>query len=427
MTKVYNQNPEPPAQNKPQVAATLSSSSDAGGVAPLPCLYSNNSIEGELPDEQTRLETVIALADLLTPYRKRQAHTLFSNVHRLIEKEASSINQVGFLTLTFPENVTDPQEAYGRFRSMNTNFLSKWDEVKDWICVKERQGRGAWHYHLVAVFKGDILSGVNFEEIEAKNYKSAGQYLRDLWSELRAKLPEYGFGRSELLPVKSNAEAMGRYVGKYISKHMGQRTEEDKGVRLVNYSRGWVRNSIRFAWHSKNGSEWRRKLKKFADYIGCNEFYQISEKLGPGWAYRYAEEIRNIDFTMLEKGGEVSREYQDRSVPTIKRNKAVRIANEGRVTSFLSEENSVESIMTIEKIKREKARNQSVKDGKITSGMILNQKWFTTDENIEDVKEWARKEKEEIPLQEAFRRKRDLKNKIQAGWQPEKPKGEIPF
>jgi hypothetical protein len=364
--------------------------SDQGEGGDLPCLFSNNSIELENQGAKNnsssdKLETVLALSSLLTPYRKRQAHTLFENVKRLIEKEAQSIDNVGFLTLTFPDNVTDSQDAYSHFRSMNTNFLSKWDEVKDWICVKERQKRGAWHYHLIVVFKGDLRTGVNFEEIEAGNYKSASRYLRGLWAELRARLPEYGFGRSELLPVKSNAEAMGRYVGKYISKHMGQKTEKDKGVRLVNYSRGWIRNSIRMAWYNKNSKEWRRKLQKFADYLGCTEFYQISEKLGPGWAYRYAEEIRMIDFSLLENGGEVSREYQERMNVNLQRKMEVRKIKDREKDSLFSEGKTDELREIRGELKKAADRKKKIGSHKANVEKILSQQWFTTDENIEEV------------------------------------------
>jgi hypothetical protein len=203
------------------------------------------------------------------------------------------MGHVGFLTLTFPDNVTDHTEAYDRFRSFNSNYFSKSTRFGQWVCVKERQKRGAWHYHLVVTLAEDIREGVNFEQFANGNYSSASSFLRETWAELRQKLKEYGFGRSELLPVKSNAEAMGRYVGKYISKHIGARKTEDKGVRMVNYSRGWIKNSCRIAWNTPNAKEWRFKLETFAARHGCTELYQLEEFLCPGWAYKYQQEIFN--------------------------------------------------------------------------------------------------------------------------------------
>jgi hypothetical protein len=37
------------------------------------------------------------------------------------------------------------------------------------------------------------------------------------------------------MAVKSNAEGISRYVGKYISKHVTQRRAEDKGARVVRF------------------------------------------------------------------------------------------------------------------------------------------------------------------------------------------------
>jgi len=270
-------------------------------------LYSNNCIENAQKgsqansNENEKVATIAALTAILSPYHKKVAQTLFLNVQRLITKEAPSVNHVAFLTLTFPDNVTDNKEASKRFHSFRTNYLSKHEEYGQWVHVKERQKRGSWHYHMIVVLKGDIRAGINWEELSAGNYKSASPYLRSLWKDLRENLEKYGFGRSELLPVRSNEEAMARYIGKYISKHMGQREENDKGVRLVNYSQDWVKNSVKFAWNTKNAHEWRRKLAMFAKSLGCSELYQLSEKLGPGWVYKYLDDIIAIDLTILRR------------------------------------------------------------------------------------------------------------------------------
>lgn len=223
---------------------------------------------------------------------------------------------MGFLTITFPDNVTDHKEAYRRFRSFNSNYFAKHESFGEWVHVKERQKRGAWHYHMIVVLKGDIRSGVNWEELAKGNYRSANPFLRSLWKDLRENLENYGLGRSELLPIRSNEEAMARYVGKYISKHMDQREEDDKGVRLVNYSRGWSgRNSVNFAWNTHGSHEWRRKLEKFAKSLGCEEIYQLSEKLGPGWAWKYLDDIMAIDNTLFERGIYCHHENRENIVP----------------------------------------------------------------------------------------------------------------
>lgn len=263
--------------------------------APLLYLYSNNSTESD----KKALECVEAVCSTLSPYWKKSAHNLYSNVSRLISL-APAESFVGFLTLTFSDNVISSVEAQARFNSFNSHFLKKYSHVKDWISVKERQGRGSWHFHLLIVLDVDIQSGLNFEEIKNGVYSSANNDLRGIWRDLREACATYNFGRSELLPIKSNQEAMSRYLGKYISKHLENRENQDKGVRLVNYSQGWIKNSIRFSWFTENSMEWRRKLALFAEYNGCTELYQLSDKLGSGWAYRFIEDIFKIDDIVLQ-------------------------------------------------------------------------------------------------------------------------------
>ena len=268
--------------------------SDAGGSAggALPCLYSNNS--NKEPDLEHRLSCVKSLCGILSPYHKKQAQTLFANVQRLISL-APSLGHVGFLTLTTPDNCTDSKEFQRRWNSFKTGFLSRSYWFHSYIGVYERQTRGAWHLHLVVILPYDIRSGCDFDQFERRNYRTAPAVLRQLWRDLRQVLPRYGFGRHELLPVRSNPEAMGRYVGKYVSKHLGSRKVEDKGKRLVVSSQNWTKNSIKFNWLTEGAREWRRKTEAFAAILGCTEHLDLYKRLGPNWAYMYADIIFNID------------------------------------------------------------------------------------------------------------------------------------
>jgi hypothetical protein len=251
---------------------------------------------------------------VLTPYYRKSAETLYSNVSRLISL-APSINHIGFLTLTFKDNVKDHKEAYKRFRSFNSNFLSPHPDFGEYVCVKERQTRGAWHYHMVVILKHDIRTDFDFDGystwLHTRKLGDSNPYgskqLRSLWSQLYDALPKYGMGKIfSLEPVKSNEEAMSRYVGKYISKHLGARTEDDKGVRLINYSKGWSKNSSKFQWYTPGSMEWRRKLSLFARLNGCEDLYDLTQKLGPRWPYNYLNEIMDIDVTISESAVNLS-------------------------------------------------------------------------------------------------------------------------
>ena len=300
---------------KKQDSPSEKTSQDGGGAAPrvsgegsspLPCLYSNISIEKVT--EQEKKEAILGLASLLSPYSKKVAHTLYVNVERLIA-EAPSLGHLGFVTLTFKENLTDNAEASRRYDILNTNFILKDPRFGIKIAVKEPQTRGAWHYHILVHLSEDIRTGFDFEAYQQwvdrprglrRRCPTGSPYLRQLWKDIMEACESYGFGRPEMLPVKSNAEAMGRYLGKYISKGIGQRTEDQKNVRLVNYSKGWTRNSPKFAWNTKNSAEWRSKLSLFAKIHGCQDLYQLTDKLGANWAYRYLEDIINVYDSVIQ-------------------------------------------------------------------------------------------------------------------------------
>lgn len=246
----------------------------------LPCLLSNNSNEeGEKK------------GSVLTGGLWKSAFILAQTVGRLVN--IYGLERLGFLTLTFRANITDRKEAERRFNSLRTGVLL--ERYPEFVKVKERQARGAWHFHLIVVLREDIRTGVDFTALEAGDYRTAGKHLRGEWAYWRKTAREYGFGRTELLPIKSTGEGIGRYVGKYLEKHMGNRKPEDKGARLVSYSKGTRAGSTRFSWAGPKGTLWRRKFAQFAGRLGFDDEEAFKEwayqEYGPKWAYRLAESI----------------------------------------------------------------------------------------------------------------------------------------
>ena len=236
-------------------------------------------------------------ADLnkLTGAHRRTAYALGQNVISFCDHYG--LGKVGFLTLTFADHVIDAKEASRRFRSLNNGVLKK--RYNGFIRVFERQESGRIHYHLLVALDHDIRTGLDHVGIRMNDYDTASQAIRDEWAFWRRTAKRYGFGRTELLPVRSTAEAIGRYVGKYISKHIGNRKACDKGVRLIGYSRGkgdW-RPPVgsRFSWAGGNSRLWRKKTNVFAEIHQVNDLDGMTRKFGPGWAYRYQDAIMGID------------------------------------------------------------------------------------------------------------------------------------
>ena len=256
-----------------------------GSEATLPCLNSNISIENHFSS-----------AKLSTQHRKT-AHILKHSVAKLSEEHG--LPSIGFLTLTFAQHILCPREAQKRLNSLLTNVIKP--RYKEYLGVFERQKSGRIHYHFLIVLHGDIRTGVNFDDFRNSNYTSASPYLRSEWSFWRTTAKKYGFGRTELLPVRRSAEAMAKYVGKYIAKHTEARTQDDKGVRLVRYSRGARCGTTRFTFLSPGSSEWRRKCATFAVIVQAhfpdqtiNDISDFSKVLGKRWAYKNREFILDL-------------------------------------------------------------------------------------------------------------------------------------
>ena len=77
------------------------------------------------------------------------------------------------------------------------------------------------------------------------------------------------------------------------------RKPEDKGCRLVEYSRGARMASTRFQFVSDGSAEWRRKLGIFVHYIsentGCEPSFEgLRRVLGVRWSYHWREFIFNL-------------------------------------------------------------------------------------------------------------------------------------
>lgn len=261
----------------------------------LPCLYSNNCTEIDLKNQ---LESFSYASSQLSTSHKKSAFALGLNVQNFVD--VFGLNYLGFLTLTFADNVTFFKEGSKRFHSLRTHVLNV--RYKAYVKVMERTKRGRIHYHLLVALNSDIRTGFDFQAVENSDYRSANRALRDEWAFWRKNSKKYGFGRTELLPIKSTSEGIANYVGKYIGKHVEARLDEDKGVRLVEYSRGAKNAKIantRFMFLSDGSREWRQKCEKFALLMmktrGCLPTMEgLSKELGSNWAYKWRDFILSL-------------------------------------------------------------------------------------------------------------------------------------
>ncbi len=266
----------------------------------LPRTYSFDGETGELLPCRS-LETT-APKGLTGPHRKTAA-ALSWNVAYLCQKYGQE--RVGFLTLTFADHVLCPKEAQRRFKSFAAHVLKV--RYPDYIRVIERQKNGRLHYHLLVVLPDDIRTGFDFGAVSREDYSSANNHLRREWTFLRHTAKLYRFGRTELMPIKGSADALGQYVGKYIGKHIGARKIEDKGVRLVAYTRGArMATSRHTAIGSQVDSLWRGKVETFARQMtvalraqnphhpGIHSMEDLKFNFGPRWSYHWRDYIFSL-------------------------------------------------------------------------------------------------------------------------------------
>jgi hypothetical protein len=235
---------------------------------------------------------------LTGPHRK-VASALAWNVAHLCQQFGTE--RVGFLTLTFADHVTDVREASRRFNSLATNVLKK--RYGHFIRVLERQKNGRIHYHLLVALPDDIRTGADFDEFAKGkgHYGSANNHLKREWAFWRKTAPFYGFGRTELMPIRSDAAALGQYVGKYIGKHLDQREERDKGARLVSYSGDARMATSKHMRLEKPSTEWRAKCLTFCRMIAAGKPHARIEtmddlrfELGPRWSYHWRDFILGL-------------------------------------------------------------------------------------------------------------------------------------
>lgn len=341
---------------------TLNPNLPAVSELPLDCRSLPKEASGQLPLpfklKGSQAKTAYALRknceDMLAGHTKRTLQDFRyvgqdgkeTTVKHYVAKQPQNLDCAGFLTLTvgdyvclkhgvqlpkkdgrdewtnrcpccdFPmafEQVKSAEEANRRFNNINRALLKLVFEKA--VVVTERHKSNAVHFHLVGLLAGrpDIRTGVNFAAIAKRDYRSAGETLRGLWAVLRQKLPEFGFGRAELLPIRSTGEAVACYVSKYVEKNLFNRTKDDYRKKLVRYigfrhrpstdeqrdffrMTGKVPKTIAeqlrpndFSWGTKRACAWRAKARETAALIGVNSREQCGEAFGPRWAMKLSQ------------------------------------------------------------------------------------------------------------------------------------------
>ena len=154
----------------------------AAGAPPLPCLTGTISDEGGKEAQGNKAATLhTMLRDAgVSGYWWKAVSTLVERVKELAEDYG--LERLGFLTLTFPDDVQGKKEAERRFNNFARRILDS--RYQAWIKVFERGAkRNRLHFHLLVVLPFDIRTGFDFEAYQrARAAKTLSQ--RRYWTRM---------------------------------------------------------------------------------------------------------------------------------------------------------------------------------------------------------------------------------------------------
>lgn len=207
-------------------------------------------------------------------------------------------NEVAVLTLTMPSLCLSAAQFQKIWHSWRTHALRKRFPTGMWI--RERQPRsGSIHAHAIVHVGYDIRSGFPFDEVKRRFYANVAPRTRELWKWLRENSAKYGFGRTELLPIKATGPACARYLVKYLSKARSTEKLEGEekcrlfgvwgGVRFVSSEfcfvssriiymrRLWLAHEVgSFAFQTMFGKHWWFHLgPTLLEVILPDEYYKV--------------------------------------------------------------------------------------------------------------------------------------------------------
>ena len=302
------------------------------GAPPLPCLRGNNSIK-ELLDDYSELAKARQSVEISKGAYKTE-FCLKTNIE--LAAKFFGLEHLVFFTVTFGYAIYSAKRAQKHLNSLLTNVIRP-RYGNRYIAVMERHKSGAIHFHFILWLEKDVRTGFDwtlaeqaYQAQKQKQYARAGKlwvaaaekavngdFLRKQWNFWRGLQKRYRWiGRCEMLPVKSTAEAIAKYTGSYIGKHMQHRRPEDKGVKLVRYGKGMRRAKSRLAFNSPRARIYRRKLAAFAAQphialAGVKEYGDMKRVFGKRWGYHLMPSILAMELDSYPTGADARADGHD--------------------------------------------------------------------------------------------------------------------
>lgn len=150
----------------------------------------------------------------------RSVRQSFNRLKSLINANVDGNEGVRFVTLTYAENMCDNSRISSDMRQFFKRMRKMFGPL-EYIYVKERQGRGAWHMHCVLFYPGEAPYMPNADVAAA-----------------------WGHGFVNVKGFRGQINNLGNYLCAYLtddsesSKKGARLANYEAGIRLFNCSRG---------------------------------------------------------------------------------------------------------------------------------------------------------------------------------------------
>lgn len=316
------------AKSAPREAAQAASAA----AAALPCLNSNNS---DKRPKRYRLKKLKGHDDLYQEKGNDRAiwkQVDGDTIQRFGTPNAAEAKAAFHLRLNVESfiqyfgrdhclffTITDEHNLHpSKFARRWNNFLRRHgDWIRSFIRVLEPQKKGRPHYHLLVAVDWDTKPekfdwqafdecqreirengrSATFRKLRKRYRDSAAPELVAMWAYLRTALKTYGLGRSELLPLRKNQEAVSEYIGKYLEAGLILRKHSWKGCRRIEFDRKlkkqWIVCTRRFSWNSPGARTWRKRIGELASRLGISTVKELRSEFGRRWAYHLRAVVTN--------------------------------------------------------------------------------------------------------------------------------------
>ena len=149
-----------------------------------------------------------------------------NNLCNVINANSKDVKRCKWLTLTYSDNMTDLKELTSDWENFCKKLRRKWGTF-EYIKVKEPQGRGAWHLHVLLIFEG-TAPFMSTEDLQ-KKWGKGFVYVKNLKNNINNGL----YFTMSLRDMKvSDAEELGIAAD---SSKLSKNKKYIKGARLSLY------------------------------------------------------------------------------------------------------------------------------------------------------------------------------------------------